>query len=94
MEGNFRIVQEAEASFIIEKEFDTYEYKPICFLGLNLWQEKTPIRKWSIVDKKGDYIQWCRDHSFYRYKTIEESKKALEDIKKYPKVVDIEWLKQ
>ncbi|ALR29755.1 hypothetical protein ATE47_04120 [Chryseobacterium sp. IHB B 17019] len=94
MEGNFRIVQESENRFIIEKEYDSYEYKVIRFLGIAIWTIRVPIKIWKQVDKKGKRpysglligvvpIELCEAW----YLTLEEAKKALEDIKKYPNVV-------
>lgn len=91
MEGNFRIVQESDNRFVIEKEVDSYEYKPVCFIGLNLWQKKTPIKKWRKVDAMGKFpyshpLIDIRTKDIW-YLTYEEAKKAYGDIKKYPKVV-------
>jgi len=84
MEGNFRIVQESENEFIIEKEFISHEYKSTRFIGINIWNTKIPIKKWCIVNEKGEFLDWYKKHKFYRYDTFGKAKKALEDIEKYP----------
>ncbi|GAB0156216.1 hypothetical protein CHRYSEOSP005_14800 [Chryseobacterium sp. Alg-005] len=93
MKGNFRIVQESENRFIIEKEVSTYEGHPIRFLGIVIWMKEVKVQKWKKVDKRG--IVPCSPYMLLElkdswYLTLGEAKKALEDIKKYPKVIYID----
>jgi hypothetical protein len=86
MEGNFRIVQEADNEFIIQKEYETFEEEISWSMWFIVWKTKVPVTKWIIVDVKGEFTYWT-DSKHHCYKTLDEAKKALEDIKKYPKVV-------
>lgn len=88
MEGNFRIVQEAKDKFAIEKECKQVKYEWKSFLWIFHYVKEVIINEWYTVDKKGNILNLDqKQHDNYRYNTIEEAVKAIEDIKKYPKVV-------
>lgn len=87
MVGNFRIVQEGDESFIVEKEFEFRKCEPTYFWLFKIREKTSLTKEWGIVDRKGKILDWFANHKCYRYKTFEEAKKVIEDIKKYPKVV-------
>lgn len=81
MEGNFRIVQESEYIFVIQKEVVETETK-------GRWPFRTIHKNisWVDVDKKGRAVFWNTEREFYL--SLDQAKAALDNIRKYPVIID------
>ena len=75
----FRIVQESDKEFVIEKLCKNKETKGI------LWWKKT--REWEVwrnVDIKGHFYFRYSVQTFKKYKTLGKAIKWIQDYEKYP----------
>jgi hypothetical protein len=79
----FRIVQNSDDKFIIQKLFKKTETK-----GYLWWKKRISWDEWKRVDKNGQKYYRIRYISNYdkfkTYKTLEKAVKWIEDYNKYP----------
>jgi len=82
----FRIVQNSDDEFIIQKLFKETETK-----GYLWWKKTSSWHEWKRVDKngqkyyrKGHKIRISNYDKFKTYKTLEKAVKWIEDYNKYP----------
>lgn len=79
----FRIVQNSDDEFIIQKLFKETETK-----GYLWWKKTSSWDEWKRVDKNGQkyYSIFCISNydQFKTYKTLEKAVKWIEDYNKYP----------
>ncbi|MDE5516411.1 hypothetical protein KRE49_11740 [Elizabethkingia meningoseptica] len=83
MEGNYRIVQISDTVFIIQKE---NIITSIC----RKWFKTILVKKskWIDCDEKGYFVHSLMGNKRMLYVGINDARKALERIKKYPLVVE------
>ncbi|MCT4181923.1 hypothetical protein HZP54_18450 [Elizabethkingia anophelis] len=83
MEGNYRILQITDHTFIIQKE-------DVSTSNVIKWFRKRVVKNsiWINCDEKGYFVHPFRGNNKMLYVGIEEARKALERIKKYPLVVE------
>lgn len=81
MEGTFRILQESDNRFVIQKQYEKVQRKGLFF------KEKKTV--WVIVNKKGNRLDilCLNDWENSWYLTLYEAQQALNNILKYPIVV-------
>ncbi len=86
MNKDFKIVEVSENEFIVYKKY--IDKKTIGYL----WWEKTiNIDSWERITKKGErlsfnnYIFQIQTYDLIEYTNIEEARKFIKDVNKYPK---------
>mgnify|MGYP003644538630 FL=1 len=82
----YRVVQNSDDEFIIQKLFKETETK-----GYLWWKKTTNSEDWKRVDKNGQKyykrvykIQISNYYQFKTYKTLDKAVKWIEDYNKYP----------
>lgn len=83
MKGNYRIVQISDHTFIIQKE-------GVRINTIIKWFRKRVIKNsvWINCDEKGYFVHSLIGNKKMLYVGIDDARKALERIKKYPLVVE------
>jgi len=81
MEGNFRIVQESEYIFVIQKEVTETVTK-------GRWPFRTTHKNsyWADVNKKGNTVYWGNEREIYL--SLDQATLGLNNIIKYPIVIE------
>ena len=80
---SFRILQNAEDEFIVEKLFVVTETR-----GMLWWKKYIKKKEWRRCDNMGRHLHfgatWTNLSQFETYGTLEEAKKWIKDYAKYP----------
>ena len=83
---NYRIVQNSDEEFIIQKLYKETQTK-----GYLWWKKRSSSEEWKRVDKNGQKyykrvykIHTSNYYQFKTYKTLEKAVKWIEDYNKYP----------
>lgn len=86
MEGNYRIVQLSDSAFVIEKEV-----KNVIKYPWYKFKKDLVVFKWVKVDAYGKTLNssiFNKSEPYYFTTSLKVAKERLEQIKKYPLIID------